>query len=167
MRIFALASLAALVAGAEMAHPQHAPYAGQQERAIKSLSRQDIAGYESGAGMGLAKAAELNGYPGPMHSLEHADMLGLDATQRRRIETLMRGHKDEARRLGAEVVRLEGELDALFAMRKATAAAVEAKLAQIASAQAKLRGSHLKAHLATTALLSPDQVRLYNHARGY
>jgi Spy/CpxP family protein refolding chaperone len=166
MKILVLATCAALAAGAADTH-QHSPYAGQHQRGIKALSPEDIAGYTAGAGMGLAKAAELNGYPGPMHSLEHADALGLTAEQRRRIESVMRSHKDEARRLGAEVVRLEGELDALFSGKTASPDAIDAKLSEIASTQAKLRGSHLKAHLATTALLTPEQVRRYNQARGY
>ncbi|MBT2326834.1 hypothetical protein J7E62_31490 [Variovorax paradoxus] len=61
---------------------QHGPYAGEQQRAIKSLSEKDIADLQAGQGMGLAKAAELNGYPGPAHVLEHADALQLTAVQR-------------------------------------------------------------------------------------
>src|ERR1043166_1905183 len=43
------------------------PYAGQQSREIKSLSDQEIDGLKNARGLGLAKAAELNGYPGPRH----------------------------------------------------------------------------------------------------
>jgi hypothetical protein len=39
------------------------PYAGQQARTIKALSDEDIAALRKGEGMGMAKAAELNGYP--------------------------------------------------------------------------------------------------------
>jgi len=166
MRNPAIAACVMLAACAASPH-DHSPYAGQQDRSIKALSEQDVAGYRTGAGMGLAKAAELNGYPGPMHSLESAKALGLTSAQQERLEALMRTHKEEARRLGAEVIRLEGELDALFAKHAATPEAVDAKLAQIASAQASLRASHLKAHLATTALLTPEQVDRYQHARGY
>ncbi|MCP4935580.1 MAG: hypothetical protein GY927_15590, partial [bacterium] len=45
-------------------------YAGQEKRMIKSLSADDIAELQKGAGWGLAKAAELNGVPGPAHLLE-------------------------------------------------------------------------------------------------
>ena len=37
------------------------PYAGQQKRIIKALSDADIQALQNGEGMGLAKAAELNG----------------------------------------------------------------------------------------------------------
>ena len=50
-----------------------ATYAGQQNRQIKALSAQEQQDWLEGKGMGLAKAAELNGFPGPMHTLEHAD----------------------------------------------------------------------------------------------
>ena len=149
-------------------HAGHgAPYAGQQSRQVKALSDEEVAGYLSGAGMGFAKAAELNGYPGPMHSLENADALALTAAQRDAIGRVMHAHKQEARELGEEVVRLEKELDALFASRAATPKLVDAKLQQLAQAQARVRASHLKAHLATTALLTPAQVESYNRLRGY
>ena len=41
------------------------PYAGMQARPVKALSEQQMADLQAGRGMGLALAAELNGYPGP------------------------------------------------------------------------------------------------------
>src|SRR5581483_6020910 len=57
------------------------PYAGQQSREIKSLSDREIDGLKNARGLGLAKAAELNGYPGPMHVLELADALNITGDQ--------------------------------------------------------------------------------------
>tara|TARA_B110000196_G_C21048804_1_gene616265 strand:- start:48 stop:323 length:276 start_codon:yes stop_codon:yes gene_type:complete len=54
------------------------PYAGQHQRSIKALSKNDIQGYKSGAGLGMAKAAELNHYPGLIHILEFAAPLKLN-----------------------------------------------------------------------------------------
>ena len=51
---------------------KHAPYAGMTTRQVKALSEQQVADLRAGRGMGLALAAELNGYPGPMHVLELA-----------------------------------------------------------------------------------------------
>jgi hypothetical protein len=51
-------------------------------RRIKALSAEDVDGLLTGRGLALARAAELNGYPGPMHVLEHADALGLTGEQR-------------------------------------------------------------------------------------
>jgi Spy/CpxP family protein refolding chaperone len=159
------ATLAA--ACAANSHEHGSPYAGQQSRAVKALSNEELNGYLAGAGMGFAKAAELNRYPGPMHALENEAALDLTTSQRDALADLMRRHKEEARALGAEVVRLEGELDALFAQKRATADAVDRKLAEIGTAQARVRGSHLKTHIEATALLTPAQVERYVVLRGY
>jgi hypothetical protein len=38
--------------------------------------------------MGLALAAELNGYPGPIHVLQLSDKLGLTPEQKARVQSL-------------------------------------------------------------------------------
>ena len=43
---------------------------------VNALSPDEVQQYLAGAGMGYAKAAELNHFPGPMHVLELADKLG-------------------------------------------------------------------------------------------
>ena len=48
--------------------PSQQPYAGLQNRAITTLSEQQIADLNAGRCMGLALAVELNGYPGPSSS---------------------------------------------------------------------------------------------------
>jgi len=48
------------------------PYAGQEARDIKALAPDEIRALRDGKGMGLAKAAELNGFAGPAHVLELA-----------------------------------------------------------------------------------------------
>jgi Spy/CpxP family protein refolding chaperone len=167
--MLAAVALALDASAAEPAHSHRAthPYAGQQARGVKALSDDEVNGYLAGAGMGFAKAAELNGYPGPMHSLEHAAALSLTPAQRAALEGLMHRHKEEARQLGEDVVRLEKELDALFATRAATPAAIDAKVAQIAAATGRVRASHLKTHLKTAELLTPDQIERYKAVRGY
>src|SRR5690349_20851759 len=71
------------------------PYAGLETRPVKALSEQQIADLKAGRGMGLALAAELNGYPGPAHVLELADALGLSDEQRARTKALFDGMKAE------------------------------------------------------------------------
>jgi hypothetical protein len=61
------------------------PYAGQQTRSIKALSPEDIDELRKCAGMGLAKAAELNGYPGPLHVLALTKELRLTPDQVRQV----------------------------------------------------------------------------------
>ena len=53
-------------------------YVGQEKREIKSLSESDIEELKNGGGWGLAKAAELNGVPGPVHLLEMKKEIGLN-----------------------------------------------------------------------------------------
>lgn len=146
---------------------QHAPYAGQEQRSIKALSDEDVAALLAGHGAGFAKAAELNGYPGPLHVLELAGPLGLSEAQRAATETLMAEHKARARALGAELVDAERALDAVFARREATPDAVDAATQRVGRLHAELRSEHLKTHLAQTALLDERQVRQYARLRGY
>jgi hypothetical protein len=68
MRRSTLVLLLCLAAAPGVATAQHHQnYAGLQARAIKALSDQQIADLRAGRGMGLALAAELNGFPGPLH----------------------------------------------------------------------------------------------------
>lgn len=78
----ALALLALTGCAQPHVHSGSGSYAGQQSRDIKALSEEEVQGYLAGAGMGFARAAELNRYPGPMHALEHADALALSQGQR-------------------------------------------------------------------------------------
>ena len=146
---------------------QHAPYAGQHTRFIKSLSAAEITALTTGAGAGLAKAAELNGYPGPAHVIELAGALRLDALQREATMRLMAEHRANARRIGAEVVAAEAALDALFANRLADPGRVDAATQRVGLLQAQLRAEHLNTHLAQTTLLRDEQVRRYAELRGY
>ncbi len=146
---------------------QPSPYAGQQERPIKSLSAAETAGLLAGEGMGLAKAAELNGYPGPSHVLELAAPLRLTPRQQEDTRRLMAEHKAAARRIGAEIVQRERDLDALFAGRSANEAEVARLTAEIGALQARLRAEHLQTHLRQTALLDAAQVAQYAKERGY
>ena len=86
------------------------PYAGMHTRSIKALSEQQIADLGAGRGMGLALAAELNGYPGPSHVLELADKLELSADQRAGMQRLFDSMKAEAMPIGARLIEQEAEL---------------------------------------------------------
>ena len=66
---------ASLASAAPVGAQTQNPYAGEQSRAIKALSPKEVYDLTQGRGMGLAKAAELNRYPGPMHALELAGPL--------------------------------------------------------------------------------------------
>ena len=81
-------------------------HAGEQQREIKALSGQDIQAYENGQGHGFAKAAELNGYPGPMHTLELASGT--------RILSLVPSHHNHA--IG-EAIGIKLEIDHVVAFQ--------------------------------------------------
>jgi Spy/CpxP family protein refolding chaperone len=165
----ALLSFAILLlpAAAVAQHGHHSPYAGQERRAVKGMSDDEAKQYLSGAGMGYARAAELNGYPGPMHVLELADKLALTPEQRAATQKLMETHKAEARAVGARRVAAEKALDELFSSRSAD----EKRVAEAVRAAAQLEGeyrlTHLDTHLKMRALLSDHQVAQYTRLRGY
>jgi Spy/CpxP family protein refolding chaperone len=143
------------------------PYAGLEGRAIKSLSAEQIADLLAGRGMGLALAAELNGYPGPMHVLEHAEALRLTPAQRATAEALRDRMAGEARILGARIVGLERELDALFAGGAADAGRLAALTAEIGALNGRLREVHLATHIGMREALDATQRAAYARLRGY
>jgi hypothetical protein len=148
------------------AQPQQ-PYAGLQVRPIKALSDQQVADLKEGRGMGLALAAELNGYPGPLHVLEFAETLQLSAAQRAKVQQLFDAMKTETISLGQRLLAQETELDRQFAGRSVTEASIAAATRAIGLTQAALRAAHLKYHLATNEVLTPAQVHRYGELRGY
>lgn len=148
-------------------HASPSAYAGQERNEIKSLSSQEVSSLLAGQGTGYAKAAELNGYPGPAHVIELADRLALTPEQLQSTQQLMNEHKERARRLGAEVVAAERTLDRLFGEQQVDAEAVASASERIGLLQARLRAEHLNTHLSQTAMLSTEQVRRYGELRGY
>jgi Spy/CpxP family protein refolding chaperone len=143
------------------------PYAGQQTRPIKALSDEDIVALRNGEGMGMAKAAELNGYPGPMHVLTLAQQLGLTDNQQQQVTAIFQRMSAAAKPLGAELIAHEQTLDQLFAKGEITPDRLAAETATIAELQGRLRSVHLGAHLETRAVLNPNQIARYEQLRGY
>jgi hypothetical protein len=142
-------------------------YAGLQNRSIKSLSDEQIADLNSGRGMGLALAAELNGYPGPIHAIELANQLNLSPEQIANLKALLEAMKADAISLGTSVISLERKLNDEFANRTITLTKLVEATQEIGATQATLRATHLKYHLSTVAILTPEQVARYNELRGY
>lgn len=143
------------------------PSAVEQARAVKALSAEETRDLLEGRGMGLAKAAELNRHPGPLHLLQLANQLGLSDADAAAVRRVFDAMQTEARALGQEIVAAEAELDRLFAHGPADAAAVEALTAKIGALQGRLRAVHLKAHIEIRPLLAPETVAHYDGLRGY
>lgn len=143
------------------------PYAGMEFRPVKALSDVQIADLRAGRGMGLALAAELNGYPGPTHVLELSDRLNLSTDQAARTKKLLDAMKAETIPLGERVIEQEAALEKLFAERSITEEGIRAGVQAAAMTQSDLRAAHLKYHLSTLEILTPTQVDRYAELRGY
>jgi Spy/CpxP family protein refolding chaperone len=143
------------------------PYSGQETREIKALSRDEIIAYLSGDGMGFAKAAELNHYPGPKHVLQLADQLQLSEEQRRRTQAIFEDMSSKAINFGKQLVEKEQLLDSRFVATNISDAELGQLVTEISVLQGKIRAAHLQAHLAERAVLTADQLMRYDAVRGY
>lgn len=148
-------------------HPHRSPYAGEPDSGIAGLTADEIAQLEEGAGMGMARPAELNGYPGPKHVLELAEELELTAEQHSAVAESHRRMAAEARRIGALIIDKERHLDRLFEHHHIDEGLLQEISAAIADLYGELRFAHLRAHLETAAILIPEQVAAYDRLRGY
>ena len=148
-------------------HSHKSKYVGQEKREIKSLSESDIEELENGKGWGFAKAAELNGVPGPIHLLEMKKEIRLSSEQIQKIEDIYQKMKKQAITLGLELIELERRLNNHFANRTITDNLLHKLLGEIVQVRKKLRYAHLSAHLKTPDILTFEQITLYNQLRGY
>ncbi|NIP83105.1 MAG: hypothetical protein GWM90_29300, partial [Gemmatimonadetes bacterium] len=115
MRSILVVGSVLLAVGAPAAGQAPSPYAGAGSDSVKTLTMAEVTALLTGEGMGLARPAELNGYPGPRHVLDLADSLGLTAAQRGATEALFADMRDEAVGVGRAVLEAERALDAAFA----------------------------------------------------
>ena len=162
-----LSALVLLAAPAAAEDAPRSPYAGEEARAIASLSEDDLAELAGSGGWGLARAAELNGVPGPAHLLELADEIGLDADQRAIIEAIRDEMQAEAIAAGERFVAAERALDAAFTDAVPDQAELARLVGEAGAARADLRLVHLSVHLRTTPLLTEAQIERYGMLRGY
>lgn len=135
--------------------------------AYAQVSSERSADYLSGAGMGYAKPAELNHFPGPMHVLELADRLGLSGEQRIKTQELMDQHKSQARAIGAELVQSERALEGLFKKGVVDEAALARAVRETAALEGEYRLSHLETHRRMRSLLTEEQIKRYDSLRGH
>jgi len=145
----------------------HSDYAGEETRKIKSLSNDDMEQLNQGQGWGMAKVAELNGMPGPVHLLQLKNEIKLTAGQISQLETLFTHMKQQAIPLGKKLINLEAMLNNEFANRTVNNKSLKKIVDEIASTRSKLRFTHLATHLKTPDVLTPLQIQRYNTLRGY
>jgi uncharacterized protein (DUF305 family) len=169
--------LESLDATAQQSTQQHAghggtsspdsPYTDQLESSVRGLSQEEVDSLLAGEGMGYARSAELNGYPGPRHTLDLAKELNLTIEQQAKIQPIFEEMKREAVALGQEIVAAEATLSKSFADGTLTSESLQTQLGDLATLYAQLRHVHLQAHLEVTPLLTQEQVAQYQVLRGY
>lgn len=152
---------------AAVAQQGQSDYAGQERREIKSLSPEDVEALLEGQGMGLAKVAELNSYPGPRHVLDLAAQLELTDAQRAQAQSIFERMRAKAVSLGERIVESERALDDAFARGEIDADKLREATRQLGLLQGELRAAHLQAHLDMKSVLTPAQVAKYDELRGY
>lgn len=145
----------------------HKSYHHHLNRSIKALSEDEVIGYLSGEGMGMAIPAELNHYPGPRHVLDLADSLNLTVEQKTEVQKIYDSMHEKAVELGKEIVEKEELLDSMLSSQNTEAAQVEELLIDISKIKGKLRWVHISAHIQMKEVLYPEQVSTYDRLRGY
>src|SRR5690242_20445455 len=128
------------------------PYRDTASIEIRALTQKEIEDLRAGRGMGLARAAELNGYPGPRHVLDaaRAGQLHLTPVQDRTIQGLFDGMSREAQGLGGLILEEEQRLEIEFRAGRINETDLRSRVARIAALQGQLRA-----------------VQHYNELRGY
>ena len=154
-------------ASGQAAHGEHSPYAGEESRAVKSLSPEDIAELRRGGGWGLAKTAELNGMPGPVHLLELKEEIPLTHEQVVAITEIYERMRAQAISEGERFIAAEQVLEEAFRAGTVTEESLHVMLGDIERSRARLRFIHLAAHLGTPEILTEAQIARYAALRGY
>lgn len=167
MRMPALAAVLAILATSGSIAGSPSPYVSAQSQDIKALSPAEAKDLLAGKGMGYAKAAELNGYPGPAHVLELADELQLSATQRLDTQAIFDRMAASAKTVGPLLIDAERALDSSFRDKNVNPESLARAVEEIAYLQGELRRIHLHAHIKQTAVLTASQIAQYAVQRGY
>ncbi len=156
------------VPGAQAQHTHEAsPYADTQSSEIASMTQAEIDGLRAGDGMGLARPAELNHFPGPKHVLELGDELALTNEQTARIAAIRESMTEHASAKGEEILMIARHLDEAFRSASITSETLNRMTGHMATLKGELQAIHLLAHLETRDALTPEQIVRYDDLRGY
>ena len=167
MRMSALVAVFAMIVTPGSIAGSPSPYVSARSQDIKALSHAEVEDLLAGRGMGYAKAAELNEYPGPAHVLELADDLQLSAKQRLDTQAIFDRMAASAKTVGPLLVESERALDSSFREKYVTPESLARAVEKIAHLQGELRRIHLQAHIEQTAVLTSNQITQYAVQRGY
>ena len=149
------------------ATPTPSAYVSLLDSEIRGLDQDTIEGYLTGKGLGQALPAELNGYPGPRHTIDMAEELELTEEQLAGVQTLFDDMQSAVIPLGEQYLEVVTELELAFREGTITEEYLQNLLEKITSIEAQMRYVHLSTHLATIDILNQDQIMQYNMMRGY
>lgn len=166
-----IGSIAAAPASAQHHHHQASPYAHTRSSDVPTLTPDEVRRLRNGEGMGLARPAELNRFPGPKHLLELASELDLHPAQVRRIEAIHEKMRAQAIAKGEDILMAERRLANLFASAAVGERPSVADVKRIAEHLGVMRGQlqaiHLLAHMESARELTVEQIEEYDRLRGY
>jgi hypothetical protein len=121
-------------------HRGQSPYAGTFDPAspIRALTLEELDQVRAGAGMGLARAAELNGLPGPRHVLDLGADLQLTPEQRAELQALYDQMLATARETGRQYLATQEAFEADLRAARVSVDALPERVAEVN----RLRGSY-------------------------
>ncbi len=168
-RLFGWISLFAAASTSALAQHTHktSSYAHAQSTEVSSLTPDEVRELRNGEGMGLARAAELNHFPGPKHLLELMSELDLNHAQIERIEAIHKKMSTQAIAKGEDILKAEFHLANLFTSGQPTAAEVKRVTEHLGIMRGQLQAIHLLAHIESTRELTGEQIEGYDRLRGY
>jgi Spy/CpxP family protein refolding chaperone len=142
-------------------------YAGERVDEGKTLSADEVQGLLNGEGMGMARAAELNHYPGPKHVLDLGSQLQLSKVQQDKAQDIYNRMHNEAVCLGNMILQKEEEIDNIFKKDEVDPNKFKTHVMEIARLRGELRLVHLLAHIEMKRVLSREQIEKYDELQGY
>lgn len=149
------------------ATPTPSAYVDLLDSEIRGLDPKTIEGYLTGKGLGQALPAELNGYPGPRHTIDMAEELELTEKQLAEVQALFDEMQAAVIPLGEDYLDAVAELELAFREGTITEDFLQSQLEKITGIEAEMRFVHLSTHLATIDILNGNQIMQYNMMRGY
>ncbi len=163
------ACLLAMVAMPALAQHSHDKQSHSYSRGseVPSLTDEEVRTLRQGDGMGLARAAELNHFPGPRHLLDLAPELGLSDDQTMRIRAIYDRMKSQAVSKGEDIIKAESHLADLFASGEPSVGEMTRVAGHLGTIRGQLQAIHLRAHIEAARELSAGQIREYDRLRGY
>lgn len=138
------------------------PALAQQAPKPGAMSAPEAIAVMAGEDAGLARLADVHGWPGPRTVLANAEALNLAPDQVRIAENIEAEFEIEAREIALAWLAVEAELDEAFRSGRASKGKVQALTQQSGALRAELRALQLSAHIEMRPNLTRDQLESYS-----